>query len=91
MMLRFMTVTGSLLNHLGEFTSCEQCYSLYIAIIEVIEGNNSVEVAHCYFWLGQFYSEDQISSFKEDQTVMSKPNTVDSLSKQLTHIKDLNG
>lgn len=44
--------------HLGEFSQCEQCYSLYIAIVESTEGNNSLQAAQCYFWLAQFYADE---------------------------------
>lgn len=58
MLLRHLTVCGSLLSHIGELSHCEQCYSLYVAVVESIEGNNSLQAAQCYFWLGQFYSEE---------------------------------
>ena len=56
--MRQLTVCGSLLSHLGQFAECEQCYSLYVAIVESIEGKNSLKVAQCYFWLAQFYADE---------------------------------
>ena len=58
MAIRLLTVCGSLLSHLGEFAQCEQCYCLYIAIRESVDGNNSLSSAQCYFWLAQFYAEE---------------------------------
>ena len=42
MAVRQLTICGSLLSHLGESAQCEQCYSLYIAIVESVDGNNSL-------------------------------------------------
>jgi len=56
--ISLLTVCGSLLNSVGELTQCEQCYSLYVAIVESVEGSNSLQAAQCYFWLAQFYAEE---------------------------------
>ena len=45
---------------MGEFNLCEECYSLYIALVESIEGNNSLKAAQCYFWLAPFYAEENV-------------------------------
>ena len=45
MLLQQMTICGSLLSQVGEFNLCEECYSLYIALVESIEGNNSLKAA----------------------------------------------
>ena len=33
---------------------------MYVALVESIEGNNSLKAAQCYFWLGQFYAEENV-------------------------------
>ena len=45
MAVSHLTICGSLLSQIGELSQCEQCYSLYIAIVESIEGNNSLQAA----------------------------------------------
>ena len=58
MLIQQLTICGSLLSQIGESNLCEQCYSIYVALVESIEGNNSLKAGQCYFWLAQYYSEE---------------------------------
>ena len=52
-----MAVVGSQLHQIGEIKETEEIYSYYVAMFEIIFGENTMQVAHCYFWLGQYYKE----------------------------------
>ena len=58
MLIQQLTICGSLLIQVGESNLCEQCYSIYVALVESIEGNNSLKAGQCYFWLAQYYAEE---------------------------------
>jgi len=45
------------LHQIGESNLSEQCYSYYIAVFEIIFGDNTLEIAECYFWVSQYYFE----------------------------------
>ena len=43
---------------MNENNECEECYSYYVAIVEAVFGDNTLQVGECYFWLAQFYFEN---------------------------------
>ena len=43
MLIQQLTVCGSMLSQVGESNLCEQCYSIYVALVESVEGNNSLK------------------------------------------------
>lgn len=56
----YLLKLGKAFNHIilyRDFKNAEECYSIYIAIMEVIYGNNSVKAGNCYYFLAIFYQE----------------------------------
>jgi hypothetical protein len=66
-LLKLLANVGGQLYQIGESKLSEQCYTYYIAIFEIIFGDNTFEIAQCYFWISQYYFE----SFQYDKAKIS--------------------
>ena len=53
-------MVGSQLHQIGETKQTEEIYSYYVAMFEIIFGENTMEVAECYFWLASYYKESAL-------------------------------
>lgn len=50
-------MVGSQLASSGMTLHAEEAYSFYIAVMEALFGEKSMEVSHCYFLISGFYLE----------------------------------
>ena len=53
-----------------EIVECEECYVLYIGVIEGVFHPISTYVGECYFWLARFYYE--INAYKKSEACYLK-------------------
>jgi hypothetical protein len=51
---------GSISSQIGNFNDAEECYAIYTSFIERVYGQNSLMAGQTYFWLGHFYTENEI-------------------------------
>lgn len=58
MLVKLLAMIGNQLSILGDVQQGEECFSYYVAVVEVLFGENTIEAGSCYFWLSQFYFEE---------------------------------